>query len=167
MRLCFKQLIISSLLLLVGFSVFGQTNQINSLFPSNDVNVTYFALKHKSDYGAGLAMSMIKKGSYLGYGTAIAAIREKGKLNFYDASLSLNGKKAVAIGENTEVYLSLEAGMAVNLSQMNTLYEQSVLSLGISHKFNNNIVFHSGLGVGNNTKWKSDKFFIYSIGFSF
>jgi hypothetical protein len=130
-------------------------------------NMTPFYLIHRDDYGGGIAFSTTKTNS-VGVGFAVACINESGKLNFYSGSLSLRmGRTINLISTNYPINVYFETGVAANMRSFNTIFEQSIIGASVTKVFNNNNRISVGAGVGHNSRWMNDNFFIFTTTFSF
>ena len=132
----------------------------------NGIKAEPFALYHKGDYGAGIAISTTATNS-LNYGFAIAAVQEtvvhpspKNQLitskefNFYDTSFSVsyNGITDLPVIGRCEYFA--ETGAAIDAKNpMAGIYNQSAAGLKKTWDINGNVSFTVGGGALYLSKW--------------
>lgn len=149
--------------------VFNSNSQIviNTTIFKNGYNITPFFLLHNSDYGVGVSLSQNKTNS-VGIGVAFAAINEKSKLSFYSGTVSLRyGKNINVINTNYPIYTYFESGACIDAFYPEKIYNQSVLGLNVSRAISERNRISLGGGIGYNTKWSGDFFYILTCSINF
>lgn len=152
--------------LIIIFNCFSEITTNNILFDSK-YNITPFFLLHNSDYGGGISFSENKTNS-IGIGVAFAAMNEKSKLSFYSGTVSLRyGKDFNLINTNYPIYTYFESGVCIDAFYPDKIYNQSILGLNLSRVISERNKISVGGGVGYNTKWSGDLFYILTCSINF
>lgn len=153
------------------FFMASTTSGICQISNTNDISrffiVEPFALIHKHDYGFGIDISTART-NILNAGLAFAAINENKKWQFFSATLSLKAGKQFNIPRvNIPIYCFIENGANMNMNNLRVINSQQIVGFKTWNKIGKRDLLSYGLGVGRNSTWGNDVFYVGYFSLSF